>query len=192
MRKYNAPAFKRIVIPILPSCDCEHAMNAAMSIAGQGEVVLIGLVQVEAGEPLSAAAGQARQVRQIMRQYSKQYRVRSISNVRVTNHVVEELTNFVEEQEQPDLLLLEWPCHFKALNISMNDMMHWANCDIAVVRGPVPLKPENLLVPIRGGPYAELSLRIALAIHRSARSSVTSLHILPASASLETEVPFDG
>lgn len=192
MRKYNAPAFKKIVVPILPSCSSESAVNAALAIAGQGEVLLIGMVPVAAGEPVSAAASQARQVRQIMRQHSRKARVRSASTVRVTNRIVEDLTNFIEEEVKPDLLLLEWPNHFEAMNISLNDMMHWSNCDIAVLHGPVPSKPQKLLVPIRGGPYAELSLRIALAIQRSVQSSVTSLHIIPTSASLENETSFDG
>jgi glycosyltransferase involved in cell wall biosynthesis/nucleotide-binding universal stress UspA family protein len=52
-------------------------------------------------------------------------------------------------------------------------------CDVAIVRGPLVSQPGKVLVSLRGGPYAELSLRMALAIKKVCGSQVTSLHITP-------------
>lgn len=191
MRKYSAPAFKKILVPILQSCECDWAVTAARQIAGQGEVILLGLAGADPGEPLSAAANQARQVRKLMRRYSKSERVRSLSSVRVSTQVIEELFKGIEE-EKPDLLLLEWPCHFETMNTTLSEVMHWTNCDLAVVRGPLPAKPKSLLVPIRGGPYTELALRISLSISRATKAAVTSLHIIPSSPNIESKDPFHG
>ncbi len=192
MRKYNAPAYKRVIIPILHDCACDGAVTIAKYIVGQGEVILVGLVKAQVGEPLSAAANQARQVRKLMRHYSKQERVRSVSNVQVSTNVVEELTSYVKDNPQSDLLLLEWPCHFEALGVTLEEVMHWTNCDLAIIRGPLPAEPKNLLVPIRGGPYADLAVRISLEIARSTQTNVNTLHILPTTTSMEGTSTFNG
>ncbi|HEY4492815.1 MAG TPA: glucosyl-3-phosphoglycerate synthase, partial [Acidobacteriota bacterium] len=51
-----------------------------------------------------------------------------------------------------------------------------------------------MLVPTRGGPYAELSLRISLSIARAANAQITSLHLLPADFSENDprDAPFRG
>ena len=192
MRKYSAPAYKRVIIPVLQDCDCDWAVTTARYIAGQGEVVLVGLVKAQEEESLSAAANQARQVRKLMRRYSKLEGVRSVSNVQVSTNVVEELTSYVKDKPQSDLLLLEWPCHFEALGVTLEEVMHWTHCDLAVIRGPLPEDPKNLLVPIRGGPYAELAVRISLAVARSTQTSVTTLHITPTTSSVESASTFNG
>ncbi len=192
MRKYSAPAYKRVIVPILQDCECDWAVNTARLIAGRGDVVLIGLVKAQEGEPLSAAANQARKVRKLMRRYSKQERVRSISNVQVSTNVVKELIGYLKDKPQSNLLLLEWPCHFKAFGVSLEEVMHWTDCDLAVIRGPLPAELKNLLVPIRGGPFAEMAVRISLALARSTHTNVNTLHITPTTAGIDSAGIFNG
>lgn len=191
MRKYTASAFPEVMVPILHDCDCQGALAAARAIAGMGEVLLLGLVRVATDEPLSASASQARIVRQVMRQNENGGRTRSLGRVRVSTQPVDELFKAVEE-EDPQLLILEYPCHFDALGASLVEFMQRSPCDIAIVRGPVASPLKSILVPLRGGPYAELALRISLSITRNTNARVTSLHITPTQSAKVNEAPFRG
>jgi glucosyl-3-phosphoglycerate synthase len=88
----------------------------------------------------------------------------------------DELTTLIEE-ERPDLLVLEWPCMLEAMGVTSEDVLAHPPCDIALVRGPVPSAPSRILVPLRGGPYAELALRLSLAVAKNSQAEVTSFHI---------------
>ena len=128
-------------------------LAAARAIAGLGEVMLLGLVRVAPDEPLSASASQARLVRQVMRQQDVGGRTRSLGRVLVSTQPVDELFDAVRE-EDPELLILEYPCHFEALGASLAEVMQHSPCDLAIVRGPIASELKNILVPLRGGPYA--------------------------------------
>jgi hypothetical protein len=54
-------SFRRALVPIVAGCDSTTALGLAQVLAR--EVVLVGLVRVAAEEALSAAAGEAREVR---------------------------------------------------------------------------------------------------------------------------------
>lgn len=191
MRKYTAPAFRKAMVPIIAGCESKDAIRAAGAVSGLGEVVMLGLVAAAPDEPLSASAEQARQVRKMMREFAKKDRFRSLGRVRVSNSPSEELFEAVIDEE-PDLLLIEWPRQHEALGISLNEAMQRCTCAVALVRGKIPEKPHHILIPIRGGPFAELSLRIVLAISRNTRASVTALHIIPPSSNYIQEAPFKG
>jgi glucosyl-3-phosphoglycerate synthase len=166
-------------------------MAIARLVAGSGEVMLLGLVRVAPDETLSGSALQARQVRQVMRQQEDGGRTRSLGHVRVSTQPIDELFNAVRE-EDPELLILEYPCHFEALGAGLEEALQRSPCDVAIVRGPIAGKPENILVPLRGGPYAELALRISLSITRNTDARITSLHITPTHTVKSHEAPFRG
>jgi glucosyl-3-phosphoglycerate synthase len=179
------------MVPILHDCDCQGALAAARAIAGLGEVMLLGLVRAAPDEPLSASASQARLVRQVMREQGAGERTRSLGSVRVSTQPVDELFKAVRE-EDPELLILEYPCHFEALGASLAEILQHSPCDVAIVRGPITSELKNILVPLRGGPYAELALRISLSITRNTNARITSLHITPSQSVKAHEAPFRG
>jgi glucosyl-3-phosphoglycerate synthase len=98
------------------------------------------------------------------------------ARVRVSYSPWQELAALIEE-EQPDLLVLDWPCAFEALGVAPEVVLAHPPCDVALVRGPISSHPDHILAPLRGGPYAELSLKLALATAYSVDAKVTSLHI---------------
>jgi len=179
------------MVPIVHGCDSQSALAAASAITRLGEVALLGLVRASPDEPLSASATQARLVRQVMRQLADGERICSLGRVRVSNSPIEELFEAVKEEDL-DLLVMEWPCQFEALGTSLAEVMQRSPCDIVVVRGPIVRGLKNVLVPMRGGPYAELALRLSLAITRSTGARITSLHIVPAGTGKGDEAPFRG
>ena len=78
------------------------------------------------------------------------------------------------QKEKPDLLCLEWDSHFTAFGVTTNEVLTRPPCDVALVRGKLPNKPKHVLVPVRGGPHAELSLRVGLGLHPK---EITALHL---------------
>jgi glucosyl-3-phosphoglycerate synthase len=176
--------FPKILVPVIHGCDDEPVRRIARSIAAEGQMVLVGIVHIPEGDTLSAAALAARQVRRTMRRLRTEEHIRIRERVRVSHNPWHELALAVQE-ERPDLLLLEWPCQFKALQITPAEVFARPLCDIAVFSGPIPGRPRRLLIPIRGGPYAELALRLSLSIGHTNQASLTSLHIIPATARLQ-------
>jgi glucosyl-3-phosphoglycerate synthase len=126
-----------------------------------------------------------------MRQQEDGGRTRSLGRVRVSTQPLDELCTAVEE-EDPQLLILEYPCHFEALGASLAEVMRRSPCDVAIVRGPIVSPLRNIFLPLRGGPYAELALRIALSITRNTNARITSLHITPTQPASGHEAPFRG
>jgi glucosyl-3-phosphoglycerate synthase len=84
-----------------------------------------------------------------------------------------ELASFLQD-EKPDLLCLEWDSHFHALGVTVSDVLTRPPCNVALVRGKLPNKPKQVLVLVRGGPHAELALRVGLGLHAK---GVTALHL---------------
>jgi len=156
-----------------------------------GEVILLGLVRASPDEPLSASASEARQVRQTMRELANESHIFSLGRVHASTEPARELFKAIID-EDPDLLILEWPCHFDAMRTTLAEVMQRSPCDLAVVRGAMIARPQSVLVAVRGGPYAELSLRISLSIARNTQAKVASLHIVPAHPDRIQEAPFRG
>lgn len=171
-------SFRKILVPAISGCDYHSALNLACAIAGEEHVYLIGLIPVPEAEELSSAALLARRMRVQLLSDAQKYRLKNKPKVFVTDHPWQELGQYVVD-EMPDLLVLEWSYLLDALSISPVEALHQIPCNLAVVRGPLFHKPKQVMVSLRGGPYAELSLRIGLAIQSICHSHLTSVHISP-------------
>lgn len=183
--------FRKVLVPVAYGCDPTAGLALAHLIAGQEGVLLVGLVHVAPDESLSAAAVSARQVRKTLRALADGMQVRSKARVRVSHAPWAELVNVIRE-ELPDLLVLEWPCFFDALCVTPEQVLSHPPCDIALARGPIPASPERILVPVRGGPYAELALRLSLAVAHARPTEITSLHLLRSGEDRQGDAPFRG
>jgi len=187
-RRYLKSIFRKILVPVVHGCECSSTVAAARAVAGDGEVILVGLVPVPADQSLSAAAIPVREVRQSLKNLANGGLIRVSEHVFASHNPWDELVNFIH-QTRPDLLMLEWRRDFDALNLPPDAMLR-PPCDVAIVGGPVYQAPRSLLVPVRGGPYAELALRLSLAIARNRKAGLTSLHISPAGSASGPDVPF--
>ncbi len=185
--------FRKVLVPVVAECDLTATLAAARLIAGAGRILFVGLVAVAPGESLSAGAQQARKVRDALAQLMAQYgeRARARARVRVSHTPWAELAR-VAQDERPDLLLLGWPCHFESLRVTPGEVLAHPPCDLALVRGPIPIAPTRVLVAVRGGPFAELGLRVSLAATQEAQADVTALHISPADSGSRRDAAFRG
>jgi glycosyltransferase involved in cell wall biosynthesis/nucleotide-binding universal stress UspA family protein len=179
--------FKRVLVPIVHGCEQNSAINAARAIADKS-AMFVGLVYVPEGESLSSAAVPAQEVRQILRGLSN---VKHRAEVYATHHPWDEIVR-IAEKEEADLLILEYPCQFDTLQTTPVEVLTHPPCDIAVVNSYVSANLNSVLVPIRGGPYAELSLRIALSIRHFRQINITSLHMVPTDPERKQDAAFRG
>ena len=183
--------FRKIFVPVIHGSSCEAALALARSIDSQGLVFLVGMVPIPEGESLSTAALTARKVRKMMRGMADDECIRIREKIHVAHRLWDDLVKVVKE-EHPDLLVLEWPCQFSALHTTAGEVLAYPPCDVAIVSGPVPRKLDSVLVPLRGGPYAELALRLSLSIGRTGQAKVTSLHVRVPGAPASQEAAFRG
>jgi glycosyltransferase involved in cell wall biosynthesis/nucleotide-binding universal stress UspA family protein len=137
------------------------------------EIILVGVVVVPLEQSLSVGAIGARALRKQLRQYGKDKRITSKTQIIVSHQPWNDLTSLLLK-EKPDLLCLEWDAHFTALGVTTEDVLARPPCNVALVHGKLPNKPMRVLVPVRGGPHAELALRIGLGLHPK---TLTALHI---------------
>ena len=185
--------FSKILVPVVQGYDPHVALSAARLIVGEGNILLAGFILVPEGESLSAAGSTARHLRKILRKLGEANGARTLARVRVSYHPWTDLVRLVEDEE-PDLLLLHWPEMPDALGVTVDQVLTRPICDTAIVRGPVPEFPQKLLVPVRGGPYAELALRLSLAISHTTQARIRSLHLVPTSFQDrdQRDAPFHG
>ncbi len=173
MIKQKFRSFRTVFVPIIYGARKHPALDAARALDGQ--ITLVGLVPVSLGESLSLGAAGARKMRQQLRGLADDARTRMRSRVLVSHQIWNDLLELIRT-DQPDLLLLDWDEHFGALGISVSEALIKPPCNVALLRGTFPKLPMRILIPLRGGPHAELALRMGLSIKDS---QVTTLHLNP-------------
>ncbi len=166
------------------------AISLAFAIAEAADVALVGIVAISKNESLSTAALPARQVRQRMRQTAAMRPVRIMPRIRVSYAPWEEVLKGVHEEE-PDLLVLD-ATQLSRLDMTIDEVMEYPPCDMIVAGGSVPEKPSRVLCALRGGPYAELALRLALGISRTKGARITALHLTSRDEAPVVEAAFKG
>lgn len=192
MRKYYPETlFTKVLVPFFSDRDSQVTLTIARAIACEGQVVLAGIVSIPPGESLSTAALSARTIRKTLQQLAKAEGMYARERVQVSHKPWEELVQ-VACEEQPDLLVLEWPGDFEALGTTLGEVFSSPPCDLAVVSGSIPDQIKRILVSIRGGPYAELALRCSLSLASSSHARLMSLHLIPTHLSPPLDAPFRG
>jgi glycosyltransferase involved in cell wall biosynthesis len=160
-----------ILVPMIHEGPGIHALDIARQF--DAEIILVGVVVVPADQSLSVGAAGARAVRRLLRIFGKDKRITSKSQVIVSHEPWNDLSKLLRD-EKPDLLCLEYDSHLKALRVTESDVLTRPPCDVALVRGKISSKPKQVLVPVRGGPHAELALRVGLGLQPQ---GVTALHL---------------
>jgi len=166
----NGHVFRPFAVAWVPFGDGVNSADAvAAALAVADQVVGVGLVRVPVGESLSRGVGAAAAVRRTLREHASGPRFRARQRVLVGHEPWRELARAVS-RAQPDLLVLPWSTPGEDAAVLLRN----PPADIALVRGPVGPDVRRVLVPVRGGPFAELSLRVGLALRPA---GVRVLHV---------------
>ncbi|MHC1782071.1 MAG: glucosyl-3-phosphoglycerate synthase [Anaerolineaceae bacterium] len=184
--------FKRIYKPfpeIIIPCFYDDSVSSAIDLARNlsGRVTFAGMVPVGSDDSLSGGAAMARSIRQRLRSYTKTIEKFGTPIICVSHDPWQELMQRIREN-RPDLLVLEYPSHFVGEHKIPAEFLNNNLCDIAVVRGPLPVEIKTTFIPLRGGPFAQLALRMGLALPHG---EIRAVH-LKSSNTQEIEPPFRG
>jgi nucleotide-binding universal stress UspA family protein len=188
----RAPLPARILIPVANPGTAEELirLGAAMLDPRAGELSALGIVEVPEGMPLSEGATRARHARRLLQKvldYAPEgTAIHPI--VRIGRHAAEGIIEASAEQEA-DLIIFGWggkapagtdgrhgPMVFSA---TIDEVVRDAPADIAVVKQRGSREIRRILVPVRGGPHAELAIRFADAIGAYHDATVVVLHLVP-------------
>ncbi len=200
------PLPARILIPVANPMTAEELvrLGAAMLAPRNGEITALGIVEVPEGMPLSEGATRARHARRLL-QKVLDYVPDGITIhpiVRIGRHAAEGIVEASAEQEA-DLIIFGWggrtnPARANGARTdgahktgvrdgagqsvfspTIDEVVRDAPCDIAVVKQRGSKEIKRILVPVRGGPHAELAIRYADAIARYHGATVVVLHLVP-------------
>ena len=188
--KTRPPLPARILIPVANPTTAEELVRIGAAILDPraGELSALGIVEVPEGMPLSEGATRARHARRLLQRVLDYAPAGTTIHplVRIGRHAAEGIVEAAAEQEA-DLIIFGWggkagardqtgPTVFSA---TIDEVVRDAPCDIAVVKQRGSRTIKRVLVPVRGGPHAELAVRYAAAIARHHDATVVVLHLVP-------------
>jgi glucosyl-3-phosphoglycerate synthase len=181
----------RILIPVANPMTAEELirLGAAMLDPKHGEISALGIVEVPEGMPLSEGATRARHARRLLQRVLDYAPDGTTIHpiVRIGRHAAEGIVEASAEQEA-DLIIFGWGGRTgshregngtSTLSPTIDEVVRDAPCDIAVVKQRGSKEIKRILVPVRGGPHAELAIRYADAIGRYHDATVVVLHLVP-------------
>jgi glucosyl-3-phosphoglycerate synthase len=198
----------RILIPVANPATAEELIRigAALLDPRSGELTALGIVEVPEEMPLSEGATKARQARRLLQKvldYAPEgTHVRPV--VRIGRRAAEGIVEAAIELEA-DLVIFGWGGRVggrstgggrgpakagsgsgdgtapaaSVFSPTIDAVVRESPCDIAVVKQRPMAEIRRILVPVRGGPHAELALDFADALARRHGARVTVLHVVP-------------
>jgi nucleotide-binding universal stress UspA family protein len=150
-------------------------VQLATGLAAGDDVLVAAVIEVPEGQPLAAAQPEAKRLRRelaLLAPPGSSARTQ-VTVGRVGWSAIVELVG----KERPDLLIIGWRRPgWDFLGTTIEQILRTPPCDVAVVKGAFG-RARRLLVPVRGGRYADLAARVATAWARAGGGSVTLLHV---------------
>ena len=166
---------KCLVVIAEPARD-RGLIDVAAALAGAGDVVLASVIEVPEGDTLASAQPQARARRRELLALAAPLVIRPI--VTVARQGWAAVVEAVRD-EHPDLLLVGWRRPgWDYLGSTMEEILRDPPCDLAIVKGAAA-RARRILVPVRGGRYAELAAKVGVSLARARKGTVTLLHVVP-------------
>jgi len=150
-------------------------VDLAFGLAAGDDVLLASVIEVPEGEALASAQPEAKRIR---RELGLLVPPGAAARTQVTvgrqgwDAIVE-----LVGKERPDLLVVGWRRPgWDLLGTTIEQILRSPPCDVAVVKGAFA-RARRVLVPVRGGRYADLAVRVATSWARASGGSVTMLHV---------------
>ncbi|MBI4499492.1 MAG: glucosyl-3-phosphoglycerate synthase [Chloroflexi bacterium] len=175
-----------ILVPVEDPRQAAAPLALAHALLGQhgGKVIALGIVSLPADSSPTEGMQLARAQRKLLREVGRLGEAPGVqvkTLVRVAPDPWEVIREVVA-QEDVDLLLLAWKGgaspRSRVLGGSMYQALHAPPCDTVLVRpGTRQDPPQSIFLPLRGGPSAELAVRLAAAIARESGATLTLMHV---------------
>jgi nucleotide-binding universal stress UspA family protein len=203
----RTPLPVRILIPVANPATAEDLVRIGADLMDPraGELTMLGIVEVPEDVALSDGATRARQARRLLQKVLDYAppgtRIRPL--VRIGRRASEGIVEAAHELDA-DLLIFGWggrPPGGRAaggrttgtgggagggggapspvFSSTIDAVVREPPCDIAVVKQRPFGEVRRILVPVRGGPHAELALEFADALARHHDARIVVLHVIP-------------
>ncbi|MDQ4035491.1 MAG: glucosyl-3-phosphoglycerate synthase [Chloroflexota bacterium] len=198
----------RILLPLANPRTARDLVRIGAGVANgrPTEITVLGIVEVPEGVSLSEGATQARTSRRLLQRVldvGDEEGVELRTMVRIGRHASDGVIEAVGE-EGSDLVIFGWggpptPSQTARADAEATEMVlagqraqprpvfsptidavvRESPCDIAVVKQRGLDRVESILVPVRGGPHAELAMRISRDLAKRFSAKVVVLHVVP-------------
>ena len=198
----------RILLPLANPRTARDLVRIGAGVANgrPTEITALGIVEVPEGVSLSEGATQARTSRRLLQRvldFGDEEGVELRTLVRIGRHAADGVIEAVAE-EAADLVIFGWGGPPTAAQTARADaeatlldltgeragprpvfsptidaVVRESPCDIAVVKQRGLEKVGSILVPVRGGPHAELAMRISRDLAKRFGARVVVLHVVP-------------
>ena len=198
----------RILLPLANPRTARDLVRIGAGVANgrATEITALGIVEVPEGVSLSEGATQARTSRRLLQRvldFGDEERVELRTLVRISRHAADGVIEAVGE-EGTDLVIFGWggpPTNAQVVRAeaeatemvlagesvlpravfspTIDAVVRESPCDIAVVKQRGMEKVASILVPVRGGPHAELAMRISRDLAKRFGARIVVLHVVP-------------
>jgi len=184
----------KILIPVVKTADARFNLAlAARLLHPNGKILALNVVTVPEQASLSEGAEGARDSRVVldgMRDLLPDERLELKTLVRVSHSLTESIAENAD-LEACDLLLLPWKGSSSSEQLlfgrTIDRLVEKPPCNLVIARAGDLSYCKRILMPVRGGPYAEFALQIAAQLARSFEGEITILHCEQQLASPEVE-----
>ena len=187
------PLPSRILIPVANPLTAEELIRIGASLLEPrtGELTALGIVEVPEGMPLSEGATRARQARRLLQRVLDYAPEGTVIHplVRIGRHAAAGIVEAAAEQEA-DLMIFGWggksgPGRDAPGGPAISPDHRRGRPRVARATSPSSSSAaraaiRRILVPVRGGPHAELALRFADALAHRHDATVVVIHLVPA------------
>jgi glycosyltransferase involved in cell wall biosynthesis len=178
--------FRKVILPILNGEDTPVSQAAALHLGI--ETGLIGLLVVPPGASASEKTEPARRLRGHLQDITTKESLKIPPQLIVSPQPWRDLWKMLA-REKGTLLLLEYPTLCSGPWGVTDELLESAPCDLAILRGPWPGNDPAVLVSVRGGPSAELGLRLGMSL---AKSDLEVIHFSSGKEYHPIDEPFKG
>ncbi|HEX3220644.1 MAG TPA: glucosyl-3-phosphoglycerate synthase [Candidatus Limnocylindria bacterium] len=190
----------RILLPLANPRTARDLVRIGSGVSDRRptEITALGIVEVPEGVSLSEGATQARTARRLLQRvldFGDEEGVEIRTMVRIGRRAADGVIEAVGE-EGTDLVIFGWggpPSAAAAARAeadrggraapifspTIDAVVRESPCDIAVVKQRGVEQVRSILVPVRGGPHAELAMRLARDLGRRFGAQVAVLHVVP-------------
>ena len=173
-----------ILVPVDTVSRAEHLLPTAMSLVGENrnsQVALIGVTPVDPDAHLSEGTLLARRLRSDLDKLAgDDERIQRIAGSVVSHKPWDDIEDLIEGRlDDRDLLLLPWQADMKYFRAHLGQILNNPPCNVAIVKpANQPSLLQRILLPVRGGPFANLSLQLAVRLARASNAEITLLRVI--------------
>ncbi|HZD41295.1 MAG TPA: glucosyl-3-phosphoglycerate synthase, partial [Terriglobales bacterium] len=173
----------KILIPVVEATEARFDLELAVRLLRpDGSLVAVRVVRVPENASLSEGADAAvdsRAALEDIRVLLSDQSVNLKTLVRVSHHLSEGIAEAAED-EDCDLLLLPWKGFADSEELlfgrTIDRLVEMPPCNLLVARIGDLSRCQKILLPVRGGPYAEYALQLAVQLAKFDQGEITVLH----------------